>query len=269
MSERDHYPTGVPCWIDVAQPDVDASMRFYGELLGWDFAGPGPMSGDPAGRYYVARLHGRDVAGISTLPTEGAPPTPVWMTHVAVENTEAAAARAREAGGTVVIAPFDALPAGRMAVLSDPAGAVFAVWEAGERQGAQLVNEPGAWAMSALSTTDPERAGEFYGALFGWDTEPFGAEVTLLRRPGYVGGEPAQPVPRDVVAVMTPGQGEAGWNVDLWVDDADRVAARTAALGGRVLAGPHDIPGFRNTVIADPHGAVLSVSQRLAPAGAV
>jgi uncharacterized protein len=266
MSQRDHYPAGVPCWIDTAQRDVDAAMRFYGSLFGWDFAGPGPMSGDPTGRYHVARRRGMDVAGIGTIPTEGAPPSPAGMTYVAVDNAETAATRAREAGGTVVVAPFDALPAGRMAVLRDPAGAVFAVWEAGDRPGAHLVNEPSAWAMSALSTDDPDGARAFYRAVFGWETESFGPEITLLRRPGYIGGEPAQPVPRDVVAVMTPGQGEAAWNVDLWVEDADRIAASAADLGGTVLVAPREIPGFRNAVIADPEGAVLSVSQRLVPA---
>jgi uncharacterized protein len=165
-----------------------------------------------------------------------------------------------------VVAPFDALPAGRMAVLRDPEGAVFAAWEAGDRHGAQLVNEPSAWAMSALSTNDPDRARHFYATLFGWEADAFGPEVTLLRRPGYVGGEPAQPVPRDVVAVMTPGQGEAAWNVDLWVDDADRIAAEASELGGAVVVEPRTIPGFRNAVIADPAGAVVSVSQRMAPA---
>lgn len=268
MSEQGPYPAGVPCWIDTAQPDVDAAMRFYGPLFGWDFAGPGPMAGDPGGRYHVARLRGKDVAGISTTPAVGAPPSPVWMTHVAVENADVAATRARDAGGTVLVGPFDALPAGRMAVLRDPGGAVFAIWEAGDRHGAQLVNEPSAWAMSALSTSDPERAGAFYGELFGWETAPFGPEVTLLRRPGYVGGLPAQPVPRDVAAVMTPGQEGAAWTVDLWVQEADQTAAQAAELGGRVLVGPREIPGFRNAVIADPQGAVLSVSQPLQAPGA-
>jgi uncharacterized protein len=266
-SDADQYPAGVPCWIDTAQPDVEAALGFYGELFGWEFAGPGPMSDDPAGRYYVARLDGRDVAGISTVPSQGAPPTPGWLTHVAVEDAGVVAAAAREAGGTVVVAPFDALPAGRMAVLRDPAGALFAVWEARERRGAEVVNAPSAWAMSALSTSDPEGARAFYGSLFGWEAEPFGPEVTVLRRPGYVGGQPEQPVPRDVVAVMMQGEGDAVWNVDLWVADADAIAAKASKLGGAVLAEPSESQGFRHAVISDPQGAVLSVSQLLAPPG--
>jgi predicted enzyme related to lactoylglutathione lyase len=262
MSERDHYPPGVPCWIDSAQPDVDQALAFYGALFGWEFAGPGPMPGD--GRYYVARLRGRDVAGISTAAPSAPDAPPGWMTHVAVASADRAAQLAESAGGAVLVAPFDAPPAGRMAVLSDPAGAVFSVWEAYARRGAQIVNEPSAWSMSALRTPDPEGAGAFYGAVFGWETEPFGPGFTLLRLPGYVGGEPTQPVPRDVVAVLTAADEEAAWGVDLWVSDAEVIAAKAADLGGTVLVAPREVQGFRNTAIADPHGAVLSASQLLA-----
>lgn len=99
-----------------------------------------------------------------------------------------------------------------MAVLQDPSGAIFCIWEAGARQGAQLVNEPQAWAMSLLNTRDVGAAKKFYGTLFGWETETFdagGTEVTLWRLPGYVGGEPDQPVARDVVGAMAPMGGEA------------------------------------------------------------
>jgi predicted enzyme related to lactoylglutathione lyase len=264
MSQRDHYPAGVPCWVDVAQPNVDAALRFYGELLGWEFAGPGAMPGDPPGEYYVARVRGRDVAGISSLPP-GAPPGPAWMTHVAVDSADAAAQRAREAGGAVIVEPFDAPPAGRMAVLSDPAGASFCVWEADARRGAELINEPSAWAMSMLSTSDGDGAKAFYGALFGWEADEFAPGVAVLRRPGYVGGEPEQPGPRDVVAVLAAGEGDAAWSVDVWVADARAAASRAEELGGTVLVEPRETAGFLNTVIADPAGAVLSASQLLAP----
>ena len=267
MTERDQYSPGVPCWIDTAQPDPSSALDFYGALLGWEFAGPGAMPGDPPGEYYVARLRGRDVAGIGSQPP-GLESSAGWMTHVAVESADRAADRARDAGATVVAEPFDAPPAGRMAVLMDPAGAPFAVWQAETRRGAQIVNEPSAWSMSNLSTTDPDGAKAFYGAMFGWEAESFGPEVTLFRLPGYVGGEPAQPVPRDVVAVMTPGGEMSSWGVDLWVEDADATTAKASELGGTVHVEPRDIPGFRSAVIADPHGAAMSISQLMVPAAA-
>ena len=118
-----------------------------------------------------------------------------------------------------------------------------------------------------------ERAGDprpgsgppaFYRAVFGWETEAFGP-VQLFRLPGYVGGTAEQPVPRDVVAVMAPlAEGSPRWDVDFWV-------ARRRGHGGagararRPRAGrAADRPPFRSAVLADPGGAVFSISQ-LAP----
>jgi predicted enzyme related to lactoylglutathione lyase len=265
MSEREHYPAGVPCWVDTIQTDPRGALDFYREVFGWEFAGPGPMS--DGGEYFVARVGGRDVAGISSVPADSGPPMPVWNTYVSVDSADEAAEKARSGGGAVIAGPLDAPPAGRMAVLADPAGAPFLVWEPGERQGAQRINEPSAWAMSALATSDPQAAVDFYGNLFGWQADSFdagGSEGFLMRLPGFVGGEPGQPVPRDVVAVMVPaGDRPAAWSVDFWIDDADEAAARASAHGGSVIVPPHDQMGFRNTVLADPQGAVFSVSQLL------
>jgi hypothetical protein len=117
--------------------------------------------------------------------------------------------------------------------------------------------------MSALRTPDPERAIEFYGAVFGWQPEAFGP-VHVMRLPGYVGGEPSQPVPRDVVAVIMPNEpGQpASWGVDFWVHDAAEAVATATRLGGNVLAGPYEAPpSFVQAVLADREGAVFTVSQ--------
>jgi hypothetical protein len=126
--------------------------------------------------------------------------------------------------------------------------------------GAERVNEPGAWAMSRLDTPDPEEAAGFYAAVFGWTTEAFGP-MTMFRLPGYVGGEPQQPVSREVVALMMSADGPARWGVDFWVTDADGTAARADELGGAVRAAPFDTPMSRTAVLADPSGAAFSVTQ--------
>jgi hypothetical protein len=246
MSERDGYAPGVPCWVDTWQDDADAATAFYTGLFGWDAA---------RGEYSLFQLRGRDVAGLGS-PYRGAPS---WTTYVWVDSADDTAAKARAAGGSVVVEPFNSLDGGRMAVIADPAGAVFAAWELGEHRGAQLVNEPGAWSMSGLSTPDPAAGAKFYGDVFGWTTDTFG-EYALFRLEGYVGGEPTQPVPRDVIAVMSPGE-QAGWTPDFWVGDADAAAARAGELGGQVVMGPFDTPVGRTAVLADPAGAVFSVSR--------
>jgi predicted enzyme related to lactoylglutathione lyase len=265
MSERDRYPAGVPCWVEALEPDPEAAIEFYGSLFGWEAAGPGEMPGDPPGKYYVARSRGRDAAGIGSRPDSSDPSLPGWMTHIRVESADRSAELVKEAGGSVIAGPLDALPAGRLAVVADPMGARFCLWEAGLREGAQVINEPGAWAMSMLRTDDPAGAAAFYGAVCGWQVEPFGppaAQIALCRLPGYVGGEPDQPVPRDVVAAIAASGDESAshWSVDFWVKDADATSEHAMELGGQVVVAPHDRPGFRGAVIADPQGAVLSIS---------
>ena len=264
MSDRGTYPAGVPCWVEGLHRDPDAAREFYGALMGWDFEGSG---GEP--EYFVARLRGREVAGLAPMPEAVEGPDGVWMTHVAVDSAAATTETARAAGGRVLAGPMELPPAGTLAVLADPGGAVLGTWEPEGRSGADLINEPGAWSMSFLQTGDPGGADAFYKAVFGWEAEPFGppeAGAALYRLPGYVGGTPTQPVPRDVVAVRMPaeGGGEARWAVDFWVADCEGAASRAAELGGTVVEAPHDAPpSFREAVLADAQGGTFTVSQLL------
>jgi predicted enzyme related to lactoylglutathione lyase len=267
MSEREGYPPGVPCWVETWQPDAGAAARFYTELFGWE--AEDTMPPDSPGSHFMCRLRGRDVAAIGSRPPGGAPPpVPVWSVYVQVKSADDAAAKVTGAGGSVVIVPFDSLDGGRMAIVADPAGAAFGLWQPSEHAGAQLVNEPGAWAMSQLSTRDSDGAKAFYGAVFGWGADTFDmgeSEITLWRLPGYEGGEPGQPVPRDVIGVMAPmspgDDAPPQWGVNFWVDDADATAAKAAELGGKVVVPPFDTSVGRDTVLADPQGAVFSVSK--------
>jgi len=249
MSERNGYEHGVPSWIAGAHADPEQAAAFYTELFGWE--------AERRGEQIVCTLRGRDVAGFV------AGDEPSWRTNVWVDSADETAERAVAAGGSVVTAPFELAGVGRTAVLADPAGAVFTVSEPDPHRGAQVVNEPGAWAMSALSTPDPEGAKAFYGAVFGWvtDTFPVGdAEFTLWRLPGFVGGEPQQPVPADVIAVGAPGE-QPRWDVDLWVEDPDTIAEKAERLGGSVVMAPMDTPMGRRAVLADPQGAPFSISR--------
>jgi predicted enzyme related to lactoylglutathione lyase len=268
MSERDGFEPGVPCWVDTWQPDPEAAAAFYSGLFGWELEEPTPA--EPDGKHYMCRLRGRDVAAIAGPPPGGAPAA--WGTYVWVDDADRMAAKVSDAGGSVVAGPFDSYDGGRMAIVADPAGAVIGVWKPGRHRGARLVNEPGAWSMSFLNTRDPDGAKAFYEAVFGWQPDTFelgGAEMTMWRLPGFVGGEPLQPVPRDLVATMAPmgdqfpEETPPHWAVDFWVADVDATAETAAELGGRVVAPPYDLPdvGMRQAVIADPQGAAFSITK--------
>jgi uncharacterized protein len=263
MTAKKTYPAGVPCWVETLQPEPRAALEFYAALFGWGGSGPGPMPG--GGEYFVARLNGDDAAGVASLPPGGIA-EPAWTTYVRVDDLEACIERARSAGGGVIVEPLAVPPAGRLAIIEGATGATFGLWEAGERPGAQRINEPGAWAISTLRTRDLTAATPFYAAVFGWQAEPFDAgEVrgVLFRLPGYVGGLPSQPVPRDVVAAAiedTVIDGEH-WSVDFWIDDVDAAIGRVTQRAGIVVRAPFDAPPFRRAVIADPAGAICTISQ--------
>jgi uncharacterized protein len=270
MSERDGYQHGVPCWVDTWRTDPEPAIGFYVPLFGWEIVGERSSGTEDA--HFMCRLRGSDVAGIGERPHGAAEPA-AWGTYVWVDDADETAASATRAGGSAIVEPFDSLDGGRMAILADPEGAVFGIWQPGEHRGAERVNEPGAWSMSGLMARDVDGAKRFYGELFGWRAEMFemgDAEGALWRLEGFVGGEPEQPVPRDVVATMLPmseGGTPAHWSVDFWVDDVDAAVAAAPGLGGAVLTPPYEIPGtpLRQAVLADPDGATFSTTQVVIP----
>jgi len=98
---------------------------------------------------------------------------------ISVADTDETITRIEQASGSLIGPPFTSPAGGRMAVVADPDGTGFCLWQPGGHHGAQLVNEPGAWAMSSLHTPDLETSRRFYGAVFGWQPEPFG-DATLF-----------------------------------------------------------------------------------------
>ncbi len=276
MPEREGYIPGVPCWVDTSQPDPEAALPFYSGLFGWEFENVMPEGSEV--KYFIGRIRGGDVAAIGSIP-EGAPPMAMWNTYVWVRSADETASQARDAGGGVAMEPFDVMDAGRMAVLTDPEGAAFSVWQAKNHKGAKVVNEHGSLNFNGLATRDPEGAKAFYGAVFGWKTLalPAGLMWTL---PGYgehlEQGSPglreqmaAMGAPEgfiDVVAALNPITDEdldtpAHWSVTFAVNDADATAAKASELGGEIAAGPSDAPWTRMAVINDPQGATFIASQ--------
>ena len=279
MPNRDRYPAGVPCWVDTEQPDAEAGRDFYGGLFGWHLEDVAPP--EAPGHYFQATIGGGTVAAIASA--QNGTTSAAWTTYIAVEDADETAARVREAGGSVVAEPSDVSEAGRVASFKDPEGAAFSVWQANRHIGAEVVNVPGSWNWSSLTSSDPETAQRFYGAVFGWEFMPTDMDGSVMvRRPGYgdylesidpgvkarhkAGGAPDGFT--DCIAWLDPIKGEEqpGWNVTFTVPDADAAAARTAELGGQILAEPFDVPWQRLVVIRDPQGAHLTLSQFKPPA---
>jgi predicted enzyme related to lactoylglutathione lyase len=305
MPERDGYIPGVPCWVDASEPDPEAAVDFYRGLFGWDFEEALPPGSD--GKYVIARgeaasssifdisgeLRSGDVAAIRSVP-EGAPPAAMWNTYFWVDSADDAAAKVRDAGGSVAVEPFDFLDACRTAVFTDPEGAAFSVWEAREHNGAALVNDPGSVVFNNLNTRDVEAARSFYGSLFGWQTAAIGGGAEGWTLPGYGDWLEREHHPglrrqmadagapdgfEDVVGSIIPiadnqPDTPAHWSVTFACADADATAAKATELGGKVIVAPFDAPWstpkytIRMTVIADPQGATFSASRFIAKTNA-
>lgn len=270
MSERDGYQDGVPSWISGVFADPEKAAGFYTELFGW--TAEDVLPADDPGSYFVCKLRGRDVAALGTEPGGGAPRHADWGTCIWVDDADATADKVAAAGGGVIIPPFDQGDLARMAIVKDPHGAILGLWQPQSNRGAQLVNEPSAWSMSSLTSPDPDGSKSFYGGVFGWTTDTMdlggGAEATMFLLPGFEGGEPSQPVPREVVATMAPSDPSsddqpAHWSVDFWVDDLDATVAKASELGGKTVVPPYDIPGvsMSQAVLADPEGASFSTTK--------
>ncbi|MEO3776073.1 VOC family protein [Micromonospora sp. B11E3] len=246
-------PPGTPCWTDLATPDLAGARRFYPELFGWtERVAPQPE----AAGYTTFLRDGRAVAGAGPPATPDQ--VPIWSTYVATDDAGLVSTRVAEAGGQVLVAPFDVFDQGRMAVFADPAGAVFSVWQPMAHRGAEVFNVPGAMSWNELITPDPEGAKVFYELVFGWHPEEQSAEPVTYT--GWRLGD------RIVAGMMPPLLADdfpddlpAYWAVYFAVADADATATRAAELGGTVLVPPRDTSQGRVAALRDPRGALFSV----------
>ena len=262
MAEFTSHIPGTFSWVELATTDQKAGVAFYRALLGWDV---NEIPIGPTDVYSMFTLRGQEVAAAATQqPDEtkmGVPPH--WNMYVTVASTDEAVKKAQSLGATVLAPPFDVMDAGRMAVLQDPTGAVFQVWEAKRHIGAKILSEPGALCWTELSTRDTQAAEKFYTALFGWEakrsTPGSPMEYTEFSNQGQhlIG---MMPMPAQMPAAVP-----AYWMPYFQVADCDASTEKAKSLGAAVHVGPQDIPNTgRFSVIGDPQGATCALF-KLAP----
>ncbi|WP_282700242.1 VOC family protein [Streptomyces sp. CC219B] len=251
-AEARHAP-GTPCWVSLMVHGLDATQEFYGELFGWEFQ-PGPQQ---LGPYVRALLDGKEVAGIGQLPPDRHLPI-AWTPYFASDDVHGTTETVRLCGGTVGVGPLDAAEAGRLAICSDPSGAVFGIWQAAAHLGIALTGVPGTPAWNELITFESASVVKFYETVFGFEQEAVASAdfdyVTL-----HIAG-------RTVAAVLGMGQAlprDRGphWMTFFEVADTDEATARVYELGGHVLKQPHDSALGRMSTVTDPEGARFSLLQ--------
>jgi uncharacterized protein len=251
MIVTDNQPDGTPTWIDLGVPDLDRALDFYGALFGWQFdVGPAEY-----GRYTTAYADGLRVAALAPNSDQEAARS-WWNVYLATADCDATAAAVEPAGGTVVDPPSDVMDQGRMAIVRDPAGGQFGLWQGWKHIGCERVNEPNTLVRNDLITDRPDVARPFYAEVFGFtldgnpDLPDF--DFTFLRRPDG----------HEIGGIMgVPEAGGTSWSTTFEVDDTDAAVARAVAAGG--TAGPVDDMIYGKLAqITDPFGAEFSVIAR-------
>jgi predicted enzyme related to lactoylglutathione lyase len=254
MSKKDH--SGQFVWYDLMSSDPAGAQDFYTKLIGW---GTKPWEGGDQ-PYTLWTNRETPVGGVVELPEEaraaGAPPH--WLAYVAVEDIRATAARAEKLGGSVLHGPTDIPDVGSWAVLTDPQGALFAVYQSAQEQPGEAAEpEVGCFSWHELATTDYKGAFSFYSELFGWKP----GEAMDMGEAGIYqlyggGGAPLGGMfnkPNEM-------PGPPMWLYYVKVADVNEAVSKVAELGGRVVNGPMEVPG--GDLIAqcfDPQGALFAL----------
>lgn len=257
MTYINKHTPGSFCWIELGTTDQEAAKNFYSSLFGWAV---NDVLVAPNDLYSMFQLEGRDVGAAYTLRPEqrahGAQPH--WMVYVAVESADDAARKAAELGGKVLTNPFDVSDVGRMAVLEDPTGAVFSVWQPGKHIGIRIAGVEGAFCWADLSTPDPAQARQFYSSLFGWEIaakeQGLSGYLHIANEQVPIGG--IAPLEHRDPAVPP------HWLIYFAVQDCDAVTAKAEHLTAKISMPPTTLENVGSVaVLADPEGAAFALYQ--------
>ncbi|MFC9248649.1 VOC family protein [Streptomyces sp. NPDC057136] len=237
-----------PCWVELSTSDIPAAKSFYTALFGWrSETDPRPE----AGGYTMARLGDAAVAALSPAYQPDQPPA--WTVSFSTQDTDATVEKVTSAGGTLLVGPMDVFDLGRFAVVADPDGAVFSLWQPRTFAGAERLSDPGALGWVELSTRDTEKALSFYPSVLGW-TVNAGESYTHWGVGGADFG--------GMMAMDEKFEPEVSpyWLPYFVVTDVDATAATALSAGGDLLLPPTSIPdGPRIAVLRDPQGAAFGI----------
>ncbi|HTM57626.1 MAG TPA: VOC family protein [Candidatus Udaeobacter sp.] len=258
MTTMTRHAAGMFCWTQLGTNDTKAAERFYSGLFGWKFE----LS--PVGerdKIDLITLNGLPIGALVPLAPEQRELGVSWLPFVATDNADATAATVKQAGGKVVQGPMDASTNGRFAVFQDPTRALFAVWQAGSKPGAAVVNEPGTMCWNELITDDANKAGDFYKHVFGWTAEQAplqqGGFYTIFKKDGAQAAGMMKATPDMKLT-------HPYWMTYFGVDDVDKSAEKTRQLGGKIMMPPADIPNIgRFSIVTDAQGGYFTLFKPL------
>lgn len=257
MPRMDAYETGVPCWAELSTTDPESAVDFYTTVFGWEHEAVPTGTDEP---YHMFSQDGAYVTACMRQPEElaqaGVPP--VFTVYLAGPADEIAA-RVPDAGGQIVNPPFDVPGSGRMAIIAEPGGAVFGVWEAGDHIGAELVNEPVSMTWNELNTTDLAASATFLEQVFGVATEDLPAGESGYKTFG-TGADPDAQASGGIMQMTEEWEGiPPHWMTYFAVADTDAACTAIREAGGGVNIDPFDTEFGRIAVVSDRQGAHFSI----------
>lgn len=243
-------------WYELLTTDVEAAGEFYSKVVGWTTK---KMGDDPM-PYTIFEQNGMGVAGMMTLPKD-AGPQPMWLGYIHVPDVDAYAKRLESLGGKIKKEPTDVPGMLRFCVVSDLHGAPFVLFTSDPRMPSDVPRppklSPGTIGWHELMSGDLESGFAFYAEMFGWeksrdhDMGPMGAYRIFSAEGEETGGMMTKPA-----EVPYP-----FWNYYIMVDSCKAAVERLTAAGGKVMMGPHPVPGGSWIVQAsDPQGGFFCLN---------
>ena len=221
-------------WHELMTTDTKAAGAFYPKVTAWRTQ---TWDKDPS---YTLWVSGKGpFGGVRTLPDAARAAGPHWLPYIGTPDVDATLQAAQRLGARVNMGATDIPDTGRMAVLADPQGAVFALFSApaGSQAGSNSSGSPTSQEFSwhELTTSDAAAALRFYGELFGWqevakhDMGPMGVYHLVglggVASIGMYKALPDKPMPTQ-------------WMCYAHVADVDKSASAVKAGGGKLLHGP-------------------------------
>jgi predicted enzyme related to lactoylglutathione lyase len=257
MREITEHDPGTFCWPELATSDQAGAKSFYTALFGWTLE---EHHMGPAGVYMIFKHNNCDVAAGSGMQEQQRAQgiRPHWLSYISVANADGAACKAKSLGGNALMGPFDVMELGRMAILQDPTGANFAIWQAKDHVGIRAAGEPGTLVWTELITSNAEAARDFYSKLFGWDIQQRSTKWSPMPYTVFMRGDKQA----GGMIQMTPEMGNMSshWLPYFGTPDADATTVKAQQLGGSAIVPPSDVPGVaRFAILHDPQGATFGI----------
>lgn len=235
--------------FDYLSPDVDAAVAFYTSLFGWTTR--------RIDAFTQLLANNEAIGGIVPTP-DGAPPSGHWFPHLATADVAATSARVTSLGGKVVRPAQDNGELGKLAIITDPIGASFALWQPATKE----ISKSQVFVWNELSTPDPAASISFYAALCGYSAQtmqmPDGTTYHVLERDGRSHAGVMKPPAPDGKNLPMP----QAWMPYVLVASCDETIDKAKQLGAHVHVAANVVPGVgRIGIFSDPLGGMLGVLQ--------